>query len=94
MDNRKIKTRDPGKLTVEDLRTLSSILGWTQDHEVEGLSLDGLLAFYHAANDAGYCSWVEWYGDEPEPAHKVYQRLRKTQKRRQAPNRRMSKKRR
>ena len=82
MNDRKIKSTDASKLTVDELQIMSNILGWTKEHEIRGMPLGELLAFYHAANDAGYASWVEWYGDEPEAAHKVYQRLRKTQKRR------------
>lgn len=78
-DDRKIKTRVAADMTVEDLQVMRNILSWTVGPEILGLRLGGLLDFYHRANDAGYVSWVEWYGDEPAAAERARVRLAKKQ---------------
>lgn len=75
MDDRKIKARKPEDMTTDDLQIMQNILGWSHEYETLGLKLGGLLAFYHLANDAGYVSWVEWYGEKPVAAERARARL-------------------
>lgn len=78
-DDRRIKTRNVGMMTVEDIRHMvrwcdCQTESWWQT-DVSYLTVGQTLALYHAANDAGYAGMDEWACDERDAALKAWNRI-------------------
>lgn len=80
-DNRRIKTRDAGKLTLTNIRHLVTWCnnqneGWWDPAPGQELSVAQILSCYHAANDANYAGMVEWASEDRTAAVSAWNRIR------------------